>query len=162
MTEPAPSLVIDCRAWGAHQYHQEAELLAAQAELAGDQGERHVLLRRAEACRTACRNALAQAGLPDDVPPVPWRHVPLTDEQLEQRARDHADAVDQAVTALRSRRDALLAASDWTQLPGAPIGPEEKTVWDQYRQQLRDLPAETADPFNPAWPAAPGGDGAAS
>jgi len=34
----------------------------------------------------------------------------------------------------------LLPASDWTQLPDAPLSDAEKAEWATYRQQLRDLP----------------------
>jgi len=30
-------------------------------------------------------------------------------------------------------------------------------VWMDYRQALRDLPANTTDPANPDWPVKPGG-----
>lgn len=39
---------------------------------------------------------------------------------------------------MRLQRDNLLAASDWSQLPDAPV---DKTAWAAYRQALRDLPA---------------------
>lgn len=39
---------------------------------------------------------------------------------------------------MRLQRDNLLASSDWSQLPDAPV---DKTAWAAYRQALRDLPA---------------------
>ena len=36
----------------------------------------------------------------------------------------------------REYRDQLLTASDWTQLPDAPV---DKSAWAAYRQALRDL-----------------------
>ena len=39
---------------------------------------------------------------------------------------------------MRLHRDRLLAASDWTQLPDAPV---DAAAWATYRQALRDLPA---------------------
>jgi hypothetical protein len=36
-------------------------------------------------------------------------------------------------------RNAQLAASDWTQLPDAPV---DQAAWATYRQALRDLPAQ--------------------
>lgn len=52
---------------------------------------------------------------------------------------------------MRLRRDALLAASDWTQTADAPV---DKAAWAAYRQALRDFPATwtpgpTADFPNP-------------
>lgn len=56
-------------------------------------------------------------------------------------------------SALRRQRDALLAACDWTQMPDNPD--PLKSQWATYRQALRDLPANTTDPANPAWPTQP-------
>jgi len=53
---------------------------------------------------------------------------------------------------LRSRRMHLLTACDWTQAADAPV---DRAAWAVYRQALRDLPANTADPRNPAWPIPP-------
>ncbi len=39
---------------------------------------------------------------------------------------------------MRYQRDLLLAASDWTQMPDAPV---DKAAWAAYRQALRDFPA---------------------
>jgi hypothetical protein len=57
-----------------------------------------------------------------------------------------------AFLALRNERDRLLAASDWTQVPDAPV---DQAAWAEYRQALRDLPANTTDPRNPNWPTTP-------
>jgi hypothetical protein len=55
---------------------------------------------------------------------------------------------------LRTRRNALLAGCDYTQVPDAPTW-VDRAAWAAYRQQLRDLPASTTDPTNPVWPAEP-------
>lgn len=39
---------------------------------------------------------------------------------------------------MRLRRDALLVASDWTQVADAPV---DRAAWAAYRQALRDFPA---------------------
>ena len=57
-----------------------------------------------------------------------------------------------ALVVLRRERDALLAASDWTQVADAAC---DKVAWAKYRQALRDLPAKTDEPADPKWPAAP-------
>lgn len=54
---------------------------------------------------------------------------------------------------VRSQRNALLSASDWTQLPDIPAS--TRAAWAPYRQALRDI-TEQADPFNIVWPVAPG------
>ena len=53
---------------------------------------------------------------------------------------------------VRSQRDALLSASDWTQLPDVPLATKE--TWAIYRQALRDITEQT-DPFNINWPVQP-------
>ena len=55
--------------------------------------------------------------------------------------------------ALREKRDALLAGSDWTQIGDVTL--DNAAAWRTYRQALRDLPANTADPENPTWPSKP-------
>lgn len=55
--------------------------------------------------------------------------------------------------ALRAERDRLLTESDRTQLVDAPF---DQAAWAEYRQQLRDLPANTEDPASPVWPVPPG------
>lgn len=54
---------------------------------------------------------------------------------------------------VRRQRDALLAQSDWTQLPDVPLATKER--WAIYRQALRDVTLQP-DPFNVVWPVAPG------
>ena len=52
---------------------------------------------------------------------------------------------------LRKHRDKLLAETDW-------LGNSDVTMsdeWKTYRQALRDLPANTADPANPTYPTKP-------
>jgi len=53
---------------------------------------------------------------------------------------------------VRNERNALIANTDWTQLPDAPTN---AAAWQVYRQELRDLPANTIDPFNVQWPEPP-------
>lgn len=49
------------------------------------------------------------------------------------------DATDeQKLEQLRAWRNRELAATDWTQLADAPV---DKVAWAEYRQSLRDLPA---------------------
>lgn len=69
---------------------------------------------------------------------------PLTPEELAQRT-------DTQWAAIRSQRNALLSACDWTQLPDAPV---DAAAWAAYRQALRDITEQT-DPFAIVWPAEP-------
>ena len=58
---------------------------------------------------------------------------------------------------VRNKRNALLADSDTEVLPDrwASMGGAKQTEWTNYRQALRDLPENTADPKNPSWPEKP-------
>lgn len=55
----------------------------------------------------------------------------------------------------RARRDNLLRACDWTQIPDSPIDPTTRQAWADYRQALRDLPADPDFP-DCEWPTPPG------
>ena len=56
---------------------------------------------------------------------------------------------------LRGERNALLAATDWTQAVDAPLTDAKKAEWATYRSALRSLPDNTTDPANPTWPSKP-------
>lgn len=58
----------------------------------------------------------------------------------------------EALANLRHERNAKLTATDWTQLADSPV---DKARWAIYRQQLRDLPANTPNPASPVWPRRP-------
>lgn len=57
--------------------------------------------------------------------------------------------------AVRVRRNLLLSSSDWTQLPDAQLTQEKKQQYQEYRQQLRDLPQVSANPTFITWPTEP-------
>jgi len=44
---------------------------------------------------------------------------------------------------VRSKRNALLAASDWTQANDSPLAAEKKVEWASYRTALRNLPSSS-------------------
>ena len=82
-------------------------------------------------------------------------HEPLSAEREIQRDAEEkawADgATDRAIVALREKRNTLLAETDWR-------GTQDLTMpdaWKTYRQALRDLPANTADPTDVTWPTKP-------
>ena len=57
---------------------------------------------------------------------------------------------------MRRKRNDLLSKTDKYTLPDWPHPSEEvKQAWLDYRQALRDLPANTTDPENPIWPTPP-------
>lgn len=53
----------------------------------------------------------------------------------------------------REKRDAELAATDWTQMPDVPQATKDK--WAPYRQALRDVPQQAGFPDNIQWPSKP-------
>jgi hypothetical protein len=53
---------------------------------------------------------------------------------------------------VRTQRDRLLAASDWTQVADAPV---DQAAWATYRQALRDIPQQSGFPENVEWPVDP-------
>ena len=82
---------------------------------------------------------------------VNGQRVELTAEEISQREAEeaawNAGAFDRAMADLRSRRNQLLAASDWTQVADVALTTEDDTAWRDYRKALRDLTAglKTAD-----------------
>ena len=56
---------------------------------------------------------------------------------------------------LRNERNYRLEISDYTIFADSPFTDEQKTAWKTYRQALRDLPTNTADPKNVTWPSTP-------
>tara|TARA_B100000925_G_C21994836_1_gene468437 strand:- start:1815 stop:2264 length:450 start_codon:yes stop_codon:yes gene_type:complete len=71
-----------------------------------------------------------------------WLVLQATQEEVAERTESEAFSV-------RSRRDDLLAETDWTQLPDSPV---DASVWTTYRQQLRDVPAQPGFPWDVQWP----------
>jgi len=67
----------------------------------------------------------------------------------------HAAEHERLLGLLRLERDVRLTACDWSQLLDAPLTPEALAAWRVYRQALRDLPDNTADPASPVWPTPP-------
>ena len=55
---------------------------------------------------------------------------------------------------VRGERDEKLLSCDWTQLDDVPLTAEKKSVWQSYRQELRDI-TNQPDPFNITWPTPP-------
>lgn len=58
--------------------------------------------------------------------------------------------------AIRVMRDRILAASDFTQMPDYPISDAARAAWAEYRQALRDLPADPTVIRFTDFPVAPG------
>lgn len=56
---------------------------------------------------------------------------------------------------VRAKRNELLAATDWTQVPDAPLTVEQKADMQVYRQALRDTPEQDGFPYDVNWPVMP-------
>tara|TARA_R110000803_G_scaffold201973_1_gene266917 strand:+ start:800 stop:1168 length:369 start_codon:yes stop_codon:yes gene_type:complete len=62
---------------------------------------------------------------------------------------------EELLSAIRGKRNVLLASSDWIDLPSCPLSTEKKMSWQTYRTVLRDLPSNTTNLENPTWPTPP-------
>ena len=81
--------------------------------------------------------------------------VPLTAEEIAEREAYDRDVLPlEQMAALRRRRNQLLTETDYLALADSTLTDEMR----DYRQALRDLPANTVDPANPVWPVKPGGN----
>ena len=67
--------------------------------------------------------------------------VPLSAQEIAQRQAEATawahGAFDRAIAGLRTKRNSILASSDWTVLSDSPL--TNKTAWLEYRQDLRDI-----------------------
>jgi hypothetical protein len=67
--------------------------------------------------------------------------IELTAQEITQRQAEETawanGAFDRAIAGLRSKRNSILASSDWTVLSDSPL--TNKTAWLEYRQDLRDI-----------------------
>ena len=80
--------------------------------------------------------------------------VDLTDKEIEefnQRLNSLPSSYETAIKNLRFKRTKLLEETDWMANSDVIMSDD----WKTYRQQLRDLPANTTDPANPTWPTKP-------
>jgi hypothetical protein len=79
--------------------------------------------------------------------------IPLTAEEIAEREAYARDVLPvEQMKELRRQRNQLLAETDYLGLPDLGGFTPEMAA---YRQALRDLPANTTDPANPAWPVKP-------
>lgn len=90
-----------------------------------------------------------------------YETTPFTSDEVtkatQQGERATARKLELAWRKLRDKRDVLLAATDYiVSAPDAPdMTDEKKAAVLAYRQELRDLPSNTADPNYPTWPTPP-------
>lgn len=74
-----------------------------------------------------------------------WVITDATQSEIDVRIENKWDEI-------REIRNELLKECDWTQLGDIPS--ETKTLWQNYRQELRDI-TNQLNPFNISWPAKP-------
>ena len=78
-------------------------------------------------------------------------------ELVDARAEEIAERTAEKALEVRGERNNRLLYSDWVDLPSPikPISPELKQNMDEYRQLLRDIPAQPEFPFNTIFPTRP-------
>ena len=78
--------------------------------------------------------------------------VSLSAAEIAEREAYARDVLPvEQMAALRAKRNQLLAETDYLALSDVTLS----TEMAEYRQALRDLPANTSDPANPTWPVKP-------
>lgn len=75
------------------------------------------------------------------------------EEKTAYVTKREAETLDTKKAAVRSERNAKLAASDWTQ--GKDIPDAVSTPWAAYRQALRNITTQTGFPWEVQWPTQP-------
>lgn len=73
-------------------------------------------------------------------------------EIVDKDATQLAAEEDNEKLRVRTQRNLLIAACDWTQLPDSPV---DKAAWAAYRQALRDITTQSGFPFSVVWPQEP-------
>jgi len=76
----------------------------------------------------------------------------LVDGEWVTPQPDPAELLATLAIEARTKRNALLTASDWTQVADAPV---DQTAWATYRQALRDITDQVGFPEVIDWPAKP-------
>ncbi len=56
---------------------------------------------------------------------------------------------------VRATRNDLLSESDWTALSDSPLSDADKTLWETYRTNLRNLTDQDGFPFSVTYPTKP-------
>ena len=81
-------------------------------------------------------------------------YIDLTEaEEAELAAM--AEAADLEMGSVRSQRNTMLSASDWTQIGDATLGDHTAEEWRTYRQALKDIPQNHTRVSTVVWPEDP-------
>ena len=92
-----------------------------------------------------------------DYDTLQWKDTQISKPSLEELVK-RADEIlaEKPFNEIRTKRNTRLSETDKYATIDYPHPTEEaKQAWLDYRQALRDLPANTTDPENPVWPKAP-------
>jgi len=65
---------------------------------------------------------------------------------------ERAKTNDEYWSEIRENRNQLLLDTDWTDLPNSPLTDAQKTNYQRYRTELRDMPQSTSNPKDVVWP----------
>lgn len=92
----------------------------------------------------------------DEMPPVYVEANQRWERSFAVRAKTAEELSEQSssqAAAVRDERNRRLAECDWTQVADAPSA--SQYAWAEYRQKLRDLPAQAGFPWTVVWPDKP-------
>ena len=85
---------------------------------------------------------------------VNGEYIELTESELADRAAD-VEAADLDMGRVRSQRNSMLSASDWTQIGDARLGVHTAEQWQEYRTLLADIPQTYSRVSEVVWPEDP-------
>ena len=72
---------------------------------------------------------------------------------VAKQKKEYRQGIDnRAAESVRKTRDQKLKETDWTQIPDCTV---DKTVWKEYRQELRDISTQEGFPHDITWPEEP-------
>jgi hypothetical protein len=97
--------------------------------------------------------ALADNWIQSDEAQIGWDYDGTNFIAPPEPPEPPAPTTEELASEVRTKRNRLLAESDWTQLPDVPEA--TRTVWAEYRQALRDVPEQAGFPENVVWPTKP-------
>ena len=78
-------------------------------------------------------------------------YMDLTEAEIAELDAQR-EAADLDMNMVRSQRNGMLSAADWTQLGDAALGAHTAVEWAAYRQSLRDLPSVYSRVSEVVWP----------
>lgn len=73
--------------------------------------------------------------------------------EMDDEAKAAKDA--EAAKAVRADRDKRIAETDWIVIKNLELNQNVPGVWEVYRQELRDVPAQAGFPHEITWPSKP-------